>query len=46
MSDLVEAAKKNDVGLVKELIGRGADLDGVDDEWGWTALYWAAWKGF
>ena len=42
---LIDAAKKNDVALVKEFIGRGIDVNGVYVN-GWTALYWAARRGF
>ena len=43
---LIEAAKRNDVALVKQLIGRGVYVDGVDNAWGRSALYWAAREGF
>ena len=43
---LIDAAKKSNVALVKELIGRGVDVNGVDDVYGYTALDWAAREGF
>ena len=42
---LIDAAKENNVALVKQLIERGADVNGVDGV-GRTALYWAAKSGF
>jgi len=39
------AAKKNDLGKVKELCGKGADLAVKDDDDGWRPLHWAAWHG-
>ena len=42
---LIEAAKDNNVPSVKQLIGRGTDVNGVDVS-GWTALHWAANRGF
>ena len=42
---LFDAARKNNVALVKELIGRGVDVNGADGN-GWTALYWAVYGGF
>ena len=42
---LSNAVEENDVVLVKELIGKGADVNGVDRN-GWTALHWAVWRGF
>ena len=42
---LIDATKKNDVALVKQLIGRGTNVNGVDGV-GRTALWWAAAKGF
>ena len=41
---LIEAAKKNDVALVKQFISKGANVNGVDED-GWTALYWAEYGG-
>ena len=43
---LIDAARKNDVALVRQLIGRGVYVDGVDNAWGRSALYWAAREGF
>ena len=42
---LIDAAVKNDVTLVKQLIGTGVDVNGVDLA-GYTALYYAAMRGF
>ena len=42
---LIHAVDKNDVALVKELIGKGVYVDGVDS-FGWTPLRCAAGKGF
>lgn len=41
---LHQPAKAGDVQAMKAIVARGADVDGVD-EWGCTALYWAANKG-
>lgn len=41
---LIEAAKAGDVDRVQALIGSGADLEQKDD-YGWTALNWAAGRG-
>ena len=43
--DLFRAVEGNEVALVKELIGRGVDVNGVDGI-GYTALDWAAQRGF
>ena len=43
---LIDAVRKSNVALVKELIGRGVDVNGVDDVYGYTALDWAAQRGF
>src|SRR3990167_4378832 len=43
--DLINAVKENDVPLVKQLIGRGANVNHVDG-YGCTALYWASTRGF
>ena len=43
---LIDAVEKNDVALVRQLIGRGVYVDGVDNAWGRSALYWAAREGF
>ena len=42
---LIGAVKTNDVALVKQLIGGGVDVNGGDRD-GWTALHWAANRGF
>ena len=42
---LIDAAKKNDVALVDQLIGRGVDVNGAD-VFECTALWWAAARGF
>ena len=44
-SQLVEAAKEGSAGAVKELLAQGADVNGKDKLFGWTALMWAATKG-
>ena len=42
---LIVAASQNDVSLVKQLIQRGVDVNGVDG-YGYTSLYCAACRGF
>jgi len=42
---LVEAAKAGDVERIETLIASGADMEQSDD-YGWTALNWAAGKGY
>src|SRR3990167_9255982 len=42
---LIDAVKENEAPLVKELIGRGVDVNGADG-WGCTALWWASMNGF
>ena len=42
---LIGAVKKNDVVLVEQMIGRGLDVNCVDED-GKTSLHWAAYNGF
>lgn len=42
---LIEAAKAGDIEHIKALIDSGAELEQRDD-YGWTALNWAAGKGY
>lgn len=42
---LIDAAKKGDTALVRDLLSKGADLNAKDRLFGWTALMWAATKG-
>src|SRR3990167_9994094 len=41
----IDAAARNDVALVKELIGEGVDVNGFT-AFGYTALHWAVERGF
>ena len=44
-SQLVEAVKEGSAGTVREILAQGADVNGKDKLFGWTALMWAATKG-
>ncbi|XP_049944395.1 ankyrin repeat domain-containing protein 65-like [Schistocerca serialis cubense] len=42
---LIEAAKEGAVEEVRALLAAGADVGARDEEFGETALHWAAWRG-
>ncbi|XP_049796997.1 poly [ADP-ribose] polymerase tankyrase-1-like [Schistocerca nitens] len=44
---LIEAAKQGAAEQLRELLAAGADVGAREEEWGdgWTALFWAAYKG-
>src|SRR5262245_14133319 len=42
--EIIDAAKRGDASAIERLLAAGADVN-AQDEYGWTALHWAAGKG-